>query len=51
MRAAGAPSGLRAGDPVILRLARIRRRACSPTKEPFNNLFSHLDVELLMWSF
>ena len=51
LRAAGAPAGLRAGDPVELRLARIRRRACSPTKEPFNNLFSHLDVELLMWAF
>lgn len=51
MRVAGAPSGLRAGDPVILRLARIRRRAGSSTKEPFNNLFSHLDVELLMWAF
>ena len=39
------------GDPVNRRLARIRRRARTHRKEPFNNLFSHLDAELLMWAF
>ena len=51
MRAAGAPAERRVGDPVDLRLARIRRRARAAEKEPFNNLFSHLDVEFLLWAF
>lgn len=51
LRVTGAPSGHRVGDPVLLRLARIRSRARTSAKEPFNNLFSHLDAELLMWAF
>jgi len=36
---------------VELRLARIRERARTHRKEPLNNLFSHLDGELLLWAF
>ena len=39
------------GDPVNRRLARIRRRARAHRQERFNNLFSHLDAELLLWAF
>jgi len=38
-------------DPVELRLARIRQRARAHRKEPLNNLFSHLDGEMLLWAF
>ncbi|MGH8649899.1 MAG: reverse transcriptase domain-containing protein, partial [Burkholderiales bacterium] len=34
-----------------LRLARIRYRARTHRKEPLNNLFSHLDGELLLWAY
>ncbi len=34
-----------------LRLARIRHRARTHRKEPLNNLFSHLDGEMLLWAF
>jgi len=50
-RAEGAPAVHRDGDPVELRLARIRQRARTHRKEPFNNLLSHLDGELLLWAF
>ncbi len=38
-------------DPVKLRLERIRRRARTHRTDSFNNLFSHLDAELLLWAF
>ena len=50
-RAEGAPAVHRDGDPVELRLARIRQRARAHRKEPLNNLFSHLDGEMLLWAF
>jgi RNA-directed DNA polymerase len=50
-RAEGAPAVHRDGDPVELRLACVRQRARTHRKEPFNNLFSQLDGELLRWAF
>ena len=50
-RAEGAPAVHRDGDPVIHRLARIRQRARTHRKEAFNNLFSHLDGEVLLWAY
>lgn len=50
-RAEGAPAVHRDGDPVELRLARIRHRARTHRKEPLNNLFSHLDGEMLLWAY
>lgn len=51
MRDEGAPAVHGDGDPVELRLARIRHRARTEPRERFNNLFSHLDVELLLWAY
>src|SRR6266540_961866 len=50
-RTGEAPAVLRDGDPVKLRLERIRRRARTHRTDSFNNLFSHLDAELLLWAF
>jgi len=50
-RAEGTPAVHGDGDPVVLRLARIRQRARTQRGERFNNLFSHLDAELLLWAF
>ena len=50
-RVAGAPSVHRDGEAVELRLARIRHRARTHAKERFDNLFSHLDRELLLWAY
>jgi RNA-directed DNA polymerase len=50
-RTEGAPAVHRDGDPVELRLARIRQRARTHRKEPLNNLFSHLDGEMLLWAY
>jgi len=50
-RAEGVPAVHRDGDPVDLRLARIRQRARTHRKEPLNNLFGHLDGEMLLWAF
>jgi RNA-directed DNA polymerase len=36
---------------VDLRLARIRRRARTDRREKLNNLYSHLDAELLLWAY
>jgi group II intron reverse transcriptase/maturase len=36
---------------VDLRLKRIRSRARTHREEAFNNLFSHLDAELLLWAY
>jgi len=47
----GAPAALRGGDPVKLRLSRIRQRARAHRKEAFNNLFTHLDAEMLLYAF
>lgn len=51
LRAEGAAAVHGDGDPVEHRLARIRRRARGHRTEPLNNLFSHLDANLLLWSF
>jgi group II intron reverse transcriptase/maturase len=50
-RTGEAPAVLRDGDPVKLRLGRIRQRARTHRTDSFNNLFSHLDGELLLWAF
>jgi RNA-directed DNA polymerase len=50
-RAEGAPAVRSDGDPVELRLARIRQRARTHRRERFNNLLSHLDAELLLWAY
>ena len=50
-RAEGASAVHRDGDPVTLRLARIRQRARTHRKDAFNNLFTHLDGEMLLWAF
>jgi group II intron reverse transcriptase/maturase len=50
-RAEGTPTAHRGGDPVELRLARIRQRARTHREERFNNLYSHLDGELLLWAY
>ena len=50
-RTGEAPAVLRDGDPVKLRLGRIRQRARTQRTDSFNNLFSHLDGELLLWAF
>jgi len=48
-RVEGAPAVHRDGDPVELRLARIRQRARAH-REAFNNLFTHVDGEMLLWA-
>jgi hypothetical protein len=50
-RVEGAPAVLRDGEPVGLRLTRIRQRARAHRKDVFNNLFTHLDGEMLRWAF
>jgi RNA-directed DNA polymerase len=49
-RAEGAPAVHRDGDSVELRLARIRQRARAHRKEAFNNLFTHMDGEMLLYA-
>src|SRR3990172_2229941 len=49
-RVEGAPAVHRDGDPVKLRLARIRQRAREHRKEACNNLFTHLDGEMLLYA-
>jgi RNA-directed DNA polymerase len=51
LRDEGAPAVHGDGDPVRLRLSRIRHRARTQREERFNNLFSHLDAELLLWAY
>jgi len=50
-RAEGAPAVRWDGDPVELRLARIRHRARTQRRERLNNLYTHLDAELLLWAY
>jgi group II intron reverse transcriptase/maturase len=45
------PAVHRDGDPVSERLGRIRRRARTARGERVDNLMSHLDAELLLWSY
>lgn len=50
-REPGGPAVLRDGEPASVRCARIRQRARTHRSEPFDNLFSHLDGELLRDAF
>ena len=50
-RAASVPAVLRDGEPVGVRLTRIRQRARTHRGVAFNNLFSHLDEGMLRWGF
>src|SRR6266536_2249795 len=50
LRVEGASAVHRDGAPVELRLARIRQRARAHRKEAFNNLFTHMDGEMLLYA-
>jgi len=50
LRVEGASAVHRDGDPVKLRLARISQRAQAHRKEAFNNLFTHMDGEMLLYA-
>src|SRR5258708_34778761 len=50
-RVEGAPAVHRDGEPVKLRVARIRQRARAHRKEEFKNMFTHLDGEKLLHAF